>query len=107
MQANEELIRSVVQQVLSQMNGTNITGPGEAAIPVAHGNKQYDGRFGIFHDVDEAVEAATIAFERLSERTKEDRGRIIAHIRRISIDQCEELGTMEMNETKVGRLEHK
>src|SRR5690606_3722767 len=25
----------------------------------------------------------------------------------IAIDQCVELGTMEMNETKVGRLEHK
>ena len=37
----------------------------------------------------------------------EDRRRIIEHIRRISIDQCVELGTMEMNETKIGRLEHK
>src|SRR5207247_657931 len=33
--------------------------------------------------------------------------RIIDHIRRISIDQCVELGTMEMHETKIGRLEHK
>ena len=37
----------------------------------------------------------------------EDRKRIIDHIRRISIDQCVELGTMEMEETKIGRLEHK
>jgi len=43
----------------------------------------------------------------LSERTIEDRKRIIDHIRRISIDQCVELGTMEMEETKVGRLRHK
>ena len=35
----------------------------------------------------------------------EDRKRIIDHIRRISIDQCVELGTMEMEETKIGRLE--
>src|SRR5262249_30749767 len=33
--------------------------------------------------------------------------RIIDHIRRISIDQSVELGTMEMDETKIGRLEHK
>ena len=58
-------------------------------------------------DVDEAVAAATEAFEQLSERTIEDRKRIIDHIRRISIDQCVELGTMEMEETKIGRLEHK
>ena len=37
----------------------------------------------------------------------EDRKRIIDHIRRISIDQCVELGTMEMEETKIGRLPHK
>ena len=37
----------------------------------------------------------------------EDRNRIIAHIRRIAIDQCVELGTMEMEETKIGRLPHK
>ncbi|MCP3694063.1 MAG: aldehyde dehydrogenase family protein, partial [Planctomycetaceae bacterium] len=29
------------------------------------------------------------------------------HIRRISIEQSVELGTMEMNETKIGRLDHK
>ena len=51
--------------------------------------------------------AAREAFERLSRRTLEDRRRIIAHIRRIAIDQCVELGTMEMEETKIGRLAHK
>jgi len=97
MQATEELIRSVVAQVLSQM------GPGA---PAGNG-RSYRGRFGIFTCVDEAVAAATEAFEQLSERTIEDRKRIIDHIRRISIEQCVELGTMEMNETKIGRLEHK
>ena len=51
--------------------------------------------------------AAREAFEQLSRRTLEDRTRIIGHIRRIAIDQCVELGTMEMEETKIGRLEHK
>ena len=51
--------------------------------------------------------AADEAFDQLSEHGLEVRKRIIDHIRRISIDQCVELGTMEMEETKVGRLEHK
>lgn len=99
MQVNEELIRNVVQQVLTQMNG--------ATAAVHTNGRGYAGRHGVFTDVNEAVAAATDAFEQLSERSKEDRKRIIDHIRRISIEQCEELGTMEMNETKIGRLEHK
>ena len=74
--------------------------------PAVPGN-QFAGRHGLFDDVDEAVAAAREAFEQLSERTMEDRKRIIDHIRRISIDQCVELGTMEMEETKIGRLDHK
>lgn len=97
MQATEELVRSVVQEVLAQMKGA----------PPAPQGKGSQGRFGIFEDVDEAVAAASEAFERLSERTIEDRQRIIGHVRRISIQQSVELGTMEMQETKIGRLEHK
>ena len=97
MQINEALIRSVVAQVLSEV--------GRA--PHASNGKSHTGRHGIFTCVDEAVAAAKTAFEQLSERGLEDRKRIISHIRRISIDQCVELGTMEMNETKIGRLEHK
>ena len=98
MQATEELVRSVVEQVLAQLgNGT----------PPATNGRGYSGRFGIFTCVDEAVKAATEAFEQLSERTIEDRKRIIDHIRRISIEQSVELGTMEMEETKIGRLAHK
>ncbi|HEY5312960.1 MAG TPA: aldehyde dehydrogenase family protein [Pirellulales bacterium] len=101
MQATEELIRNVVQQVLQQMGG----GQAPAASPASA--RGFAGRHGVFTCVDEAVAAATEAFERLSERTIAERKRIIDHIRRISIDDCVELGTMEMNETKIGRLEHK
>jgi aldehyde dehydrogenase len=99
MQATEELIRSVVQQVLTRM--------GNAAPPPPVSGRGYAGRFGIFTCVDEAVAAATDAFEQLSRRTLEDRKRIIDHIRRISIEQSVELGTMEMEETRIGRLPHK
>ena len=97
MQINEALIRDVVSQVLAEV--------GKNRAPSRDAN--HFGRHGVFHDVDEAVEAARHAFEQLSQRGLEDRKRIIDHIRRISIEQCVELGTMEMEETKIGRLEHK
>jgi acyl-CoA reductase-like NAD-dependent aldehyde dehydrogenase len=95
MQINESVIRDVVAQVLAEVG------------PMPTATTGYTGRHGIFTDVDEAVAAARDAFEQLSQRGMEDRRRIISIIRRISIDNCVELGTMEMNETKIGRLEHK
>ena len=96
MQIDEALIRSVVAQVLAEVG----------RIPPVS-SASYEGRHGIFTDANEAIAAATEAYERLRERSMEDRKRVISHIRRIAIDQCVELGTMEMNETKIGRLEHK
>ena len=102
MQIDETLIRNVVHQVISRL-GAN----GSAAVVGGSASGSYQGRYGLFTCVDEAVAAANEAFDRLSHRTIADRKRIIDHIRRISIDQCVELGTMEMEETKIGRLEHK
>lgn len=100
MQLDEKVIRSVVEQVVARL-AANGNGQGS---PVGGG---YQGRFGQFTCVNEAVAASREAFERLSRCTMEERGRIIAHIRRIAIDQCVELGTLEMQETKIGRLKHK
>jgi aldehyde dehydrogenase len=61
----------------------------------------------LFDDVDSAVSAARHAFEQLQNRPIEDRRKAIDIIRRISISQCVELGTMEMEETRIGRLQHK
>jgi len=96
MQINEALIRDVVSQVLSEVDHGS---------PVA--GRSLAGRHGVFEDVNEAVAAARDAFEQLSQRGMEDRKRIIDVVRRISIDECVELGTMEMEETKIGRLDHK
>ena len=96
MQISENLIRDVVSQVLAEVGRAPVVSGGSLV-----------GRHGVFHDANEAVQAARAAFEQLQTMTMEDRKKIIAHIRRISIEQCVELGTMEMNETQIGRLEHK
>jgi acyl-CoA reductase-like NAD-dependent aldehyde dehydrogenase len=98
MQVDEKFIRSVVEQVITRL------GSNGAAAQIGGGSQR---RFGLFTDVNQAVAAARDAFEQLSRRTLEERTRIMDHIRRIAIDQSVELGTMEMEETKIGRLEHK
>jgi len=99
MQYDENIIRNVVAQVLAEVGpmppSRNRNVPNAA------------GRHGIFQDAESAVNAARVAFEQFRDRSIADRKRVIEIIRRISIEQCEELGTMEMEETKIGRLEHK
>lgn len=98
MQATEAAIRQVVQEVLSQLG----RGP-----YVAAAGKSRDGAWGVFKTVDQAVQAATEAFEKLSERGLEDRRKAIDCVRRITAEQAEELGRLELEETKIGRLDHK
>jgi len=99
MQYDENIIRNVVAQVLAEVGPMP---PGRTG-----STSNQSGRYGVFQDAESAVNAARNAFEQFRERSIADRKRVIEIIRRISIEQCEELGTMEMEETKIGRLEHK
>jgi len=109
-------IAAIVRQVIAELaagphqsrgshDGSTAAQPSVASGPV--GSRSFTGAHGIFGSVDEAVRAAQEAFEQLERLGMEGRKKAIAHIRRISIDDAEELGTMEFAETKVGRLEHK
>ena len=94
-QATEQTIRQVVQEVLSQLTGR------AAAAPVA------SSRWGVFDNVDDAVAAAQQGFEQLTRASLEQRRTAIDIVKRICEEQAEELGRQEFEETKIGRLEHK
>ena len=109
-------IQSIVRQVIAELRGAApAPAPGQtpapaptAAVPAGPvAPASFVGRHGIFADVDEAVRAAHEAFLQLERLGVEGRRRAIAHIRRISIDDAVELGTMEFEETRIGRLPHK
>jgi aldehyde dehydrogenase len=96
MQLTEELIRGVVQEVLANMRGGKTVAPA--------GNISGSG---VFQNVDDAVVAATEAQKKFEDRGLECRKKAVDCIRRICIDQSEKLGREELEETKIGRLEHK
>jgi len=62
---------------------------------------------GIFATVDEAVEAAGIAFRELDGMSLEGRQKIIASIREAMLEHAEELARHAQRETGLGRVEHK
>ncbi|QDT03222.1 Succinate-semialdehyde dehydrogenase (acetylating) [Rubripirellula lacrimiformis] len=97
MQFDENTIRSVVAQVLAEVGPLPSAQPGASA----------GGKHGIFYDADSAVAAARAAFEQFRTRPLATRKQVIDIIRKIAIENSEELGLMEMNETKIGRPEHK
>ncbi len=85
MQMTEDLIRNVVQQVLSQMGNGAIAANGKAA-PSSAGN------LGVFPTVDTAVDAADAAFKEFSKRSLDDRKKAVECIRKICVSQAQELG---------------
>ncbi|MEO2017579.1 MAG: aldehyde dehydrogenase family protein [Fuerstiella sp.] len=102
MQATENAIRQVVQEVLSQLSHSGGTNGTAASQPGGRLNN-----WGVFNDVDSAVAAAQLAFEQLSEAPLETRRVAIEIVKRICEEQAEELGRLELEETKIGRLDHK
>src|SRR5262249_12581032 len=100
MQMTEDLIRSVVQQVLTQMGNGAALGNGKAP-------SRASGNLGAFATADDAVSAADAAFRDFRTRSFDDRKKAIDCIRTICVEQAEELGRLELEETKIGRLDHK
>jgi aldehyde dehydrogenase len=95
---NESAIRSIVEQVVSQLkSGGSPNGVSE------HGT----GAAGVHGSVDDAVGAAKDAFEAFKQVSIEKRNRAIGCIRKICVEQSQQLGKMEMDETQIGRLDHK
>ncbi len=96
MQVTEEVIRSVVQEVLSHMN------PAKQA-----GRAAVGAEGGVFDNVDAAVRAAVTAQQEFERRGLNDRRKAVACIRNICVEQAQTLGRMELEETGIGKLAHK
>src|SRR4051812_486624 len=65
------------------------------------------GEYGIFDRVDDAVGAATEAQQKLMRLSLDDRDAIVKLIKSIAEQNAQEWGRIELEETKIGRLDHK
>jgi aldehyde dehydrogenase len=103
MQNREQLIADIAREVIARLQVKLPAAPAGQPRPAA-GAAAVDG---VFETVDEAVAAATEAQKKVAAMSLDDRGRMIAIIRRICEDRAEDLAKRELDETGIGRLDHK
>ena len=113
---NETLIREVIEDVLGRLGGgTPVVTQSPLAKPTGddascscNAKGAQSGReFGVFQTADEACDAAAGAFRQLREQGVEARRRVIEIVKGLCEDNAEEWGRIELEETKIGRLDHK
>ena len=118
---NETLIRDVVAEVLGRLGNNGATTTTKPA-PSASAPKSEScgcsakkaaaapalrGKFGVFATAEEACEAAQEAFLQLKEKGVAARRKIEEIVKALAEKNAEAWGTIEYNETKIGRLDHK
>lgn len=106
----QDLIANVVQEVLRQIDPSKTGGTSASNYRsgTAGGSKPAGGSGdGLFTNVDQAVDTATHAQRQLAAAGMEARKGIVAIIKSISGQNADAWGKMELDETKLGRLDHK
>jgi aldehyde dehydrogenase len=113
---NEVLVRDVVAEVLSRLghgqsgNGTPTPAPaacGCEAKSKPSGGSIRSGRHGVFQDANEACAAAHAGFLQLRKGGIAARARIVELVKALADANAEEWGRIELEETRIGRLDHK
>jgi len=92
----QEIVKKIVQNVADKINLSDIS-PRHLTT----------GNWGVFDNMNDAVSAAYQAFLEYKERSMQCRKKFIDAVRQMAIDYKDELARMTVEETKMGRVEHK
>lgn len=92
----QEIVKQVVQNVISKIDVS------EESVSRSSG-----GDWGVFDDMSDAVYASNNAFIEYKDRSMQCRKKFIDAVRQMAIDNKDELARMTVEETKMGRVEHK
>jgi len=120
---NETLIRDVVAEVLGRIGGATTTTTRPAPAPAPSAAPKSDscgcsakkataapalrGKFGVFADANEACAAAQESFLQLQRGGMAARRKIEDIVKAMAEKNAEAWGKIELDETKIGRLDHK
>jgi aldehyde dehydrogenase len=113
---NEALIRDIVSEVLGRLGGAPAP-QNSAPAPKqdcgchnksnSNGAPGLRGKFGVFQTADEACAAAQESFVQLQKAGVEARRKIENIVKTLAEKNADEWGRIELEETKIGRLDHK
>lgn len=115
---NEALIRDVVAEVLGRLGKTGSDGAPTARTPTkencgcggnghASGGSIRSGKYGVFQDANEACAAAHEGFLQLKQKGMAARAKVIEIVKTMADANATEWGRIELEETRIGRLDHK
>jgi len=113
---NEALIRDVVAEVLGRLGqpppktAASPTQPKEACGCGGNGHVSGGsarGKYGVFPEAAQACAAAHEAFLRLRQKGVAARAKVVEIVKTLAEANATEWGRLELEETKIGRLDHK
>src|SRR5215469_943497 len=113
---NEVLIRDVVAEVLGRLGHGNSANSSPAPAKPAcgcevktkpSGGSIRNGRYGVFQEANEACSAAHAGFLQLKSKGMAARAKVVSIVKTLAESNAVEWGRIELEETKIGRLDHK
>ena len=101
---NEALVREIIDEVLGRL-GSDSGAVTSSDKDCGCGGKR--GSYGVFQNASDAGEAAHESFLQLAEKGIEAREKVIHIVKTMCEDNAKEWGRIELEESKIGRLDHK
>jgi aldehyde dehydrogenase len=101
----EALVAEIAREIVVRLRSSGGAAPASPAVP-APARKASLGH-GVFATVDEAVGAAAAAQLRVRDMSLDERGQAVAVVRRLCEENAEDWARRELEETGIGRLDHK
>jgi len=104
-----QVVRDVIREVLSgpAAGAAGVASSGSRPLPSGVSAPGGGSLMGVFDNVDDAVAAAKTAQTQLAELTVEQRGKIIAALREMTLKYAEDFSRRTREETGIGRVAHK
>ena len=99
----EAQIEEVIHAVIKNLNG------GTPTAKSSWDGAQYNGRsyIGVYTDMNDAIDAATAGYKAIRAMSLEEREKVISAIRDLCRKEAPIMASLGVNETKMGRVEHK